>query len=227
MELVPSGTGENGGGRAVVSASRSILDAQQAEACESVGLPPSYCLIDALPYADPADPGLLAAAKAMIEEEMQRGPRGPSVKLPGAATFDGERCPLFARGLEGGDGEDGLDTSRYGLEEPTGKDAKKAEAWLSGVENASAQLEHQALRLENLDLALKSGASVWRLANAQIEKEAEALRRETVAMEKDIEDLNRERKLQQFSLPLHGLERDWFGHVMKNKTIEAHLNNSM
>ena len=43
------------------------------------------------------------------------------------------------------------------------------EAWEAAVNNAKAQLEHQTLRIQNLELMLKYGPNQWRAHNASLE----------------------------------------------------------
>jgi len=53
-----------------------------------------------------------------------------------------------------------LDTSRYRLDAPVASKQNDYGAWRSAVDNANAQLEHQYLRILNLDLLLKYGDKV-------------------------------------------------------------------
>ncbi|QDZ19126.1 pre-mRNA-splicing factor SPF27 [Chloropicon primus] len=161
-------------------------------------------LIDSLPYADVLSPEYRRQAEALIEEEARRVPKPQQASPCGPP-------PTPSRSL---------DLSRYDLGEPSGK---KAEPWLGAVNNASSQLEHQSVRVENLELMLKSGALVWRAANKQLEGLCSSVERETAELEEQVETLNRERKLlqQQQQQQLGRLEGEYYHSVYKNFEIEA------
>jgi pre-mRNA-splicing factor SPF27 len=53
-----------------------------------------------------------------------------------------------------------LDTSRYRLDTPEGTKRHDFGAWKASVDNAYSQLEHQYLRITNLELMLKYGDKV-------------------------------------------------------------------
>jgi pre-mRNA-splicing factor SPF27 len=53
-----------------------------------------------------------------------------------------------------------LDTSRYRLDPPGPTKRNDFNAWKSALDNAHAQLEHQYLRILNLELLLKYGDKV-------------------------------------------------------------------
>lgn len=53
-----------------------------------------------------------------------------------------------------------LDTSRYRLDTPAANKQNDHGAWRSCLDNAHAQLEHQYLRILNLELLLKYGDKV-------------------------------------------------------------------
>jgi pre-mRNA-splicing factor SPF27 len=53
-----------------------------------------------------------------------------------------------------------LDTSRYRLDTPGASKQNDYGAWHSSLDNANAQLEHQYLRIMNLELLLKYGDKV-------------------------------------------------------------------
>lgn len=94
----------------------------------------------------------------------------------------------------------GLDSVRYSLPVPPA--SAPLEAWNKAMNNAASQLEHQRIRLGNLDLLNKYGANSWRTNNFLIEKELERLQRRHEELTKQTEELNRERKASQVSLIL-------------------------
>lgn len=89
----------------------------------------------------------------------------------------------------------GLDSVRYSLPVPPA--SAPLEAWNKAMNNAASQLEHQKIRLGNLELLNKYGANSWRTNNFLLEKEIERLQRRKEEIVKQTEDLNRERKASQ------------------------------
>jgi pre-mRNA-splicing factor SPF27 len=89
----------------------------------------------------------------------------------------------------------GLDSVRYTLPVPPA--SAPLEAWNKATNNAASQLEHQKIRLGNLELLNKYGANAWRTNNFLLEKEIERLQRRKEEIVKQTEDLNRSRKANQ------------------------------
>lgn len=58
-----------------------------------------------------------------------------------------------------------VDASRYRLDPPSAAHKADPAAWKSAVDNAHSQLEHQGLRILNLELLLKYGPNSWRAQN--------------------------------------------------------------
>lgn len=92
----------------------------------------------------------------------------------------------------------GLDVQRYSLPAPPSN--APLESWKKALDNAGSQLEHQQLRLSNLELMQKYGSNAWRVANFLVEKEIERLEKQTEEVKLRTEELNRERKARQASL---------------------------
>jgi len=116
-----------------------------------------------------------------------------------------------------------LDASRFRLEAPPAASRGDAAAWRAAVGNAQAQLEHQALRLLNLELLLKYGPNTWR-AQAQLTGATAArLEAELLAARAAADALCRERKLQQLAAgdALARAQADWVAAVRKNRDIQA------
>jgi len=57
---------------------------------------------------------------------------------------------------------DVLSMRRYELPPPPSGKLMDISAWSECVKNSEAQLEHQAVRIENLDLMLEYGCESWR-----------------------------------------------------------------
>jgi pre-mRNA-splicing factor SPF27 len=216
MQVVVSGEAAEGKAH---SAARNLLEAQQAEAAETVaGSKRNFRLVDSLPYIDRIDTALRSRAEKMIQDELKVLAKKPSDylrELPQAEEVDLDR-------FSSGEPTTALDVSRYNLEPPAGAEAEDPSAWQAALRNAKSQLEHQSLRVENLELMLKGGANVWRASNMQLEGLCNTLEGATDNLEAQVEALNRERKLQQFSTgnEIHSLEGDWYRQIHKNLEID-------
>ena len=62
-----------------------------------------------------------------------------------------------------------MDVKRFELEPPSLAERNKPEAWKAVLENAEAQLEHQSLRLLNLELMVKYAPNAWRMQGQNLE----------------------------------------------------------
>ncbi len=54
---------------------------------------------------------------------------------------------------------------RYELPAPTSGQKNDITAWQECVNNSMAQLEHQAVRIENLEIMSKYGTNAWKVYN--------------------------------------------------------------
>ena len=59
---------------------------------------------------------------------------------------------------------------RYELPTPTAGKMTDVSAWMECVENSHAQLEHQALRILNLELMYENGSNAWKMYNGILVK---------------------------------------------------------
>lgn len=185
-------------------------------------------LIDALPYIDLLSPEVKRKVEQLIEEELARSSKKPSdylKELPPIAPPKFEGHPLLQQEYErvkSSQPLQPLDTSRYRLDPPPQARRNDYSAWRSALDNAHAQLEHQLLRIDNLELALKYSANNWR-AQVQVDEAAvKRLEEELAATRKAVDHINRERKMQQHStgVELKRCEEEWMSLVMKNANIE-------
>ena len=78
-------------------------------------------------------------------------------------------------------------------------------------------------RLVNLELLLKFGPDAWRMHNEQLAAFVARLQSQLADVRRHVDDLNRERKLQQHAAgaELGALEAEYLGLVHKNAEIEA------
>jgi pre-mRNA-splicing factor SPF27 len=150
-------------------------------------------------------PGLREALEQEIADELARMSNEDKEAI--SSKIPAELPPLFQNNaflaselkrLQGkAKTKGGLDSVRYSLPVPPA--SAPLEAWNKAINNAASQLEHQKIRLGNLDLLAKYGANSWRTNNFLIEKEVERLQRRKEEIVKQTEDLNRERKANQVS----------------------------
>ncbi|GMH35039.1 hypothetical protein BSKO_02907 [Bryopsis sp. KO-2023] len=186
-------------------------------------------LIDALPYIDTLSPEMRDEVDRLVQEEMQRSTKKPVDylrELPPIPTSQFKGSKVLKSEYERvrrGEGMPPLDTHRYTLSTPAKSKMNDLVAWGKALDNAHSQLEHQHLRLLNLELYLKYGAEVWKIGNAENTVKKEELEMEVEKIKKTIEGINQERKLSQISIgsDLKKHEQEWFQLVEKNQGIQA------
>lgn len=90
-----------------------------------------------------------------------------------------------------------IDLSRYKLSVPTGDEANDIDAWTRALELAKIQLEHQKLRLMNLELLKAFGENVARKSLVELDGILSNLDRESQQKERAILNTHKKRKLEQ------------------------------
>lgn len=115
-----------------------------------------------------------------------------------------------------------LSMKRYELPPPAAGKLSEVPAWQESVENSWAQLEHQAVRVTNLELMLEFGCETWKAyleIFTSLQAKAQANLQE---YKKEIQDINWQRKLAQTQAgdKLRSLEAHWVMLVSKNYGIE-------
>ncbi|KAL1511901.1 hypothetical protein AB1Y20_005183 [Prymnesium parvum] len=117
-----------------------------------------------------------------------------------------------------------LDTTRYQLDPPPPNRQHDMSAWHKSIENAQAQLEHQANRLVNLELLQKHGNNVWKAQLNALDAANNSVARMIAETDASIEAVNKRRKLDQTKAgsTLVQLEGKWVSMVKKNIEIESH-----
>jgi hypothetical protein len=133
--------------------------------------------IDALPYTDVLPEGWRPDVDQLVQEEMRRMKKRPIDYLGAmgpAFEIDWGGCPLLQKEFErvqkgGAGGMPAPDTARYDLNPPPKSKRGDEDAWYAAVRNARSSLEHQTLRVQNLELAAKFAPNAWRAHNASLE----------------------------------------------------------
>jgi len=150
-------------------------------------------------YLDELPPAreLRVAAESLVAQEMTRIDMGQSMCIP--------------------------DNLRYRLDPPPQSKRSDVEAWTAAIDNAKAQLEHQATRVVNLELALKFAPAAWRARNAWAEAMIVQYEKEVERARTSVNALNVTRKLQQEAAAKEfgALEREWYATTAKCVAIES------
>ncbi|NWI21904.1 SPF27 factor, partial [Crypturellus soui] len=153
------------------------------------GLVAGDAVVDALPYFDQGyeAPGVREAAAALVEEETRRyrPTKNYLSYLPAHdySAFETEIMRNEFERLAARQPLELLSMKRYELPAPSSGQKNDITAWQECVNNSMAQLEHQAVRIENLELMSQHGCNAWKVYNEhlvhmieQAQKELQKLR---------------------------------------------------
>ncbi|KAL3842005.1 hypothetical protein ACJMK2_020078 [Sinanodonta woodiana] len=185
-------------------------------------------VVDALPYYDHGydETGVRDAALALVEEETRRYRPTKNyleyLPAPNYNAFETEIIKAEFERLQARLPMDMLSMKRYELPAPPAGKMTDVAAWLESVENSQAQLEHQALRILNLELISEYGSNAWKMYNDTLVKMLEQCQKQLQELKKKIQEINWQRKNEQTQAgsQLKELEAKWVGLVSKNYEIE-------
>jgi len=184
--------------------------------------------VDALPYFDKGyeEPGVREAAIAMVEEETRRyrPTRNYLQHLPvvDVTAFETSIMKNEFERLAARQPMELLSMRRYELPTPPSGQRNDVTAWEECVKNSQAQLQHQEIRIENLELMLEHGCNAWRMYNDYLVLMLQEAQKKLQEVKKKIQEVNWQRKNQQIQAGerLHSLEASWVNLVSKNYEIE-------
>ncbi|KAK9888584.1 hypothetical protein WA026_000823 [Henosepilachna vigintioctopunctata] len=185
-------------------------------------------IVDALPYIDQGydEPGVREAALAMVEEECRRyrPTKNYLEHLPplNISSFETQIMHNEFERLQNRGPMDTLSMKRYELPPPPSGKLNEVSAWLECVDNSHAQLEHQAVRILNLQLMLEYCCPTWqRYLQTLTDSEKLALSRLAVKRQ-SMQEVNFQRKSFQTKggEELTALEAKWVAFVSRNYEIE-------
>ncbi|KAM9321580.1 pre-mRNA-splicing factor SPF27 [Gastrophryne carolinensis] len=185
-------------------------------------------VVDALPYFDQGydAQGVREAAAALVEEETRRYRPTKNylsyLPTPDYSAFETEIMRNEFERLAARQPLELLSMKRYELPAPTSGQRNDITAWQECVNNSMAQLEHQAVRIENLDIMSQHGCNAWKVYNENLVRMIDSAQKDLQKLRKRIQDLNWQRKNSQLTAgsKLREMESTWVSLVSKNYEIE-------
>ena len=164
--------------------------------------------LDALPYTElPLTEDEEMLVSQMIQEEIQNFE--PQDYLSVFQPVPEERKIPASRG----DDDEGLDFEKYELDHPVFDDndsfEKRVEVWQDLIERAKIQIQHQSIRITNLQLLDQFGQTAWLDHLQELEKAKNVLKKILQTRQSQLTELNEERQRRQF---------DWAGELARNDT---------
>lgn len=189
---------------------------------------PSNVDIDALPYVDQqmeTIEQMKAYVDHLVAEEMKTfAPRDYLSHLPEPELKFLERPMLKAEleRVQAGGEMAKMDTSRYAVAPPSGEQASDPAAWKAAISNAKAQLEHQVVRGENLELLRDYGPANYQGYSKYLDAVQQGMEAQRDDLKRKVDEINRGRKSEQLGAAerLHGLDQKWKTLVFGNRQIE-------
>uniref|UniRef100_A0A8C3MJN8 Pre-mRNA-splicing factor SPF27 n=1 Tax=Geospiza parvula TaxID=87175 RepID=A0A8C3MJN8_GEOPR len=202
-----------GGQKSPVSRVPDPSRAVRAAKMSGPGLVAGDVVVDVPPYFDQAY--VQEAAAALVEEETRRywPTKSYLSYLPAHdySAFETETMWNEFGRLAARQPLELLSMKRYELPAPSSGQKSDITAWQECVNNSMAQLEHQAVCIENLELVSQHGCNAWKVYNEHLVHMIEQAQKELQKLRKDIQDLNWQRKNMQLTAgaKLGEMESTW------------------
>ncbi|XP_062505083.1 pre-mRNA-splicing factor SPF27-like [Corticium candelabrum] len=184
--------------------------------------------LDALPYFDQGyeEPGVREEAAALVDEETRRyRPTRNYLEYLPAVPEDAFLSPVLRAEYDRMMSRlpmELLSMKRYELPPPPAGQKNDLKAWADSINNSSAQLQHQATRIMNLEVMARFGANAYRVHNEFLQRMVEQEQRQLQSLRMQIQEINWQRKSEQTKAgaEIQQLESTWFALVSKNFEIE-------
>ncbi|OAF70044.1 hypothetical protein A3Q56_02200 [Intoshia linei] len=187
----------------------------------------SEYLIDALPYFDKGydEPGVRESCLALINEQLSRFKPASYLEPLKEYKFETELMTTEFERIESRMPMEILSTKRYQLPSPLPGKQNDMLSWIECLENSRAQLQHQYLRLMNLENINKYGSEVWKKFLATLESDVKLLNERLRNVRKMTQEINWDRKNNQSDIGdrLMALEEKWVSLVTHNYEIERSI----
>ncbi|KAJ3201132.1 hypothetical protein HK099_002355, partial [Clydaea vesicula] len=147
-----------------------------------------------LPYIDleySNDQRLAQEVDLLIEKEMKKRKLPAEPKEYEFKNNSSSSINKYLERISEGEKLDSINVSRLRLLEPSNFDVKE---WSESLDNSYVQLEHQNLRMLNLEFLSKFGQNLWLIANFNLESYLKVLNSKLLEVKDEIKLLNRKRK---------------------------------
>ncbi|KAJ8961251.1 hypothetical protein NQ318_008934 [Aromia moschata] len=185
-------------------------------------------IVDALPYIDQGydEPGVREAAFAMVEEECRRyRPTKNYLEHLPPLNVSSFETPIMHNEFERLQNRLPMETlsmKRYELPPPPSGKLNEVSAWMECVDNSQAQLEHQAVRILNLQLMLEYCCPAWQRYLQTLADLDKIASKKLAELRQHLQEVNWQRKSLQTKGgdQLKALEAKWVALVSQNYEIE-------
>ncbi|KAJ2377812.1 hypothetical protein IW150_001162 [Coemansia sp. RSA 2607] len=178
--------------------------------------------LDSLPYIDKEydDPKIREQVLSLIQDEMGRM-SPPLIPKTTSLFKNSELLRKEYECVRDGRSMPPFDIERYKLEAPD--ESSDVETWKLAADNAGAQLEHQNIRIVNLELLQQFGANAWKLSNYQKEGLLKNIEDATTKLKDEGVHVNKARKYEQqeAGVKLQDLESRWQESVRNCIEVQA------
>mmetsp|Transcript_4096 Transcript_4096/g.12311 ORF Transcript_4096/g.12311 Transcript_4096/m.12311 type:complete len:218 (-) Transcript_4096:1490-2143(-) len=180
-----------------------------------------YGWVDALPYVDNEllEPGARSRAEQMVKEELRKGSSRRTVSpLPDMSFASAPMAQKELQRLEDGGTAESIDFASQNLDVSANASIEEYQA---AVERGEAHFQLEIDKMLNLELMRKYAASTWLLSNRDLELSSARIKEEVDAVKKEIEAVNRKRKIDQedAGATLQELKSRYQKHVEKNSKL--------
>ncbi|CAG2119034.1 unnamed protein product [Medioppia subpectinata] len=185
-------------------------------------------LVDALPYIDMGfeEPGVREAVLEMVSEETRRYKATKNyldnLSQLNLKDFETDLMRTELERLHNRQPMDMLSMKRYELPGPPAGKMTDLSAWNESVANSMAQLQHQSIRIDNLELMQRLGSEGWKQYNETLTQMQSNAQKDLQELRKHIQEVNWFRKSSQMAAgdKIKHLESEWVSLVAKNYEIE-------